>query len=326
MEQDNIIADHVLRMHRYRPPNEADGEVLPFASEVDALTTEHANDAEKDLEDDIQIYDKYDAVLHGPYYSKKTKFINLRFMKKYIHFAKALKPQLTKEAADIIVEEYTRLRNQDLSQTDNQARTQPITARALESMIRLATAHAKCRMSKTVDPEDSEVAIDLVQFAIFKKVLEKNKRKKDTQKAHTNDDDEDIEEDKDNDEGDLDTDMVPPPSTPKRRRQSSSNEAVPADTGSATKRQRRPARKAAGGDESTPVIASQITVSADRLNVFKTHLSTFIDRQPSVTTQEIFDYVKQHDSTFNEDEIRMALAKMQDENQIMLAGEIVIRI
>jgi DNA replication licensing factor MCM3 len=37
-------------------------------------------------------------------------------------------------------------------------------------MIRLATAHAKCRMSKTVDAEDSEVAIDLIQFAIFKKV------------------------------------------------------------------------------------------------------------------------------------------------------------
>ena len=52
----------------------------------------------------------------------RTKFINLRFMKKYVHFAKALKPQLTQEAADIIVEEYTRLRNQDLSQTDNQAR------------------------------------------------------------------------------------------------------------------------------------------------------------------------------------------------------------
>ncbi|CAF3596314.1 unnamed protein product, partial [Rotaria sp. Silwood2] len=196
MEQDNIIADHVLRMHRYRPPNEADGEVLPFTSEVDALTTEQANDAEKDVEDDIQVYDKYDAVLHGPYYSKKTKFINLRFMKKYIHFAKALKPQLTKEAADIIVEEYTRLRNQDLSQTDNQARTQPITARALESMIRLATAHAKCRMSKTVDPEDSEVAIDLVQFAIFKKVLEKNKRKKDINKQQTHTDDDELAEDK----------------------------------------------------------------------------------------------------------------------------------
>ncbi|UJR38193.1 hypothetical protein I4U23_030866 [Adineta vaga] len=327
MEQDNIIADHVLRMHRYRPANEADGEVLPFGSEVDALTTEQANDAEKDVEDDIQVYDKYDAVLHGPYYSKKTKFINLRFMKKYIHFAKALKPQLTKEAADIIVEEYTRLRNQDLSQSDNQARTQPITARALESMIRLATAHAKCRMSKTVDPEDSEVAIDLVQFAIFKKVLEKNKRKKDTNKASTqnDDDEEEIEDDKENDEADMETDTVPPPSTPKRRRQSSSSDVAPVETGSATKRARRQVRKATGTDDSTPVV-SQISISADRLSVFKTHLSTFIDRQSSVTTQEIFDYMKEHDSTFNEDEIRMALAKMQDENQIMLAGEIVIRI
>jgi hypothetical protein len=124
----------------------------------------------------------------------------------------------------------------------------------------------------------------------------------------------------------MDTEDVPPPSTPKRRRQSSTAEVVQSDAGSATKRPRRPARKVAGGDESTPVTASQITVSADRLNVFKTHLSTFIDRQPSVTTQEIFDYMKQHDSTFNEDEIRMALAQMQDENQIMLAGEIVIRI
>ena len=43
-------------------------------------------------------------------------------MKKYIYFAKALKPQLTKEAADLIVEEYTRLRNQDLSNGENQAR------------------------------------------------------------------------------------------------------------------------------------------------------------------------------------------------------------
>jgi len=191
-------------------------------------------------------------------------------------------------------------------------------------MIRLATAHAKCRMSKTVDPEDSEVAIDLVQFAIFKKVLEKTKRKKDTEKAQTHDDDEEIEEDKENDDGDMD--IAPPPSTPKRRRHSSTNDTAPTDSGSATKRQRRPVRKGAVTDDSTPVTTSQIIIRSDRLDTFKIHLSTFIDRQPSVTTQEIFDYMKQHDSTFNEDEIRMALAKMQDENQIMLAGEIVIRI
>lgn len=72
--------------------------------------------------------------------------------------------------------------------------------------------------------------------------------------------------------------------------------------------------------------ASQVSISGARLDSFKIHLSTLIDRQPSVTTQEIFNYMTKHDSTYTEDEIRMALAKMQDENQIMLAGEIVIRI
>ena len=48
--------------------------------------------------------------------------------------------------------------------------TQPVTPRCLETMIRLATAHAKCRLSKTIDIEDAQAAIELVQFALFKKV------------------------------------------------------------------------------------------------------------------------------------------------------------
>jgi len=192
-------------------------------------------------------------------------------------------------------------------------------------MIRLATAHAKCRMSKTVDPEDSEVAIDLIQFAIFKKVLDKTQRKKDMKKAQPEDEDDEIEqEDKENEEGDMEIDTAPPPATPKRRRHSSSTEAPVIDSGSAIKRQRRPARKAAA-DEPPPV-ASQITLDPARLDVFKTHLSALIDRQPSVTMEEVLNYMNQHDSTFNENEIHLALAQMQDDNQIMLAGEIVIRI
>uniref|UniRef100_A0A672Z6I1 DNA replication licensing factor MCM3 n=1 Tax=Sphaeramia orbicularis TaxID=375764 RepID=A0A672Z6I1_9TELE len=92
------------------------------------------------------------------------------FIRRYICIAKAVTPVLTEEAAAHIAEEYSRLRSQEQLSADI-ARTSPVTARTLETLIRLSTAHAKARMSKAVEREDSEVAVELVQFAYFKKVL-----------------------------------------------------------------------------------------------------------------------------------------------------------
>lgn len=48
----------------------------------------------------------------------------------------------------------------------------------METLIRLATAHAKARLSKNVTEEDAQAAIELVEFAYFKRVLEKEKKKR----------------------------------------------------------------------------------------------------------------------------------------------------
>ena len=46
----------------------------------------------------------------------------MAFMRKYIHVAKEIKPVLTREAADYISDEYSKLRSQDSFQQDNVAR------------------------------------------------------------------------------------------------------------------------------------------------------------------------------------------------------------
>ena len=42
-----------------------------------------------------------------------------------------------------------------------------MTARLLETLIRLSTAHAKCRLSPAVTADDANVAIDILNFALF---------------------------------------------------------------------------------------------------------------------------------------------------------------
>jgi DNA replication licensing factor MCM3 len=53
-----------------------------------------------------------------------------------------------------------------------------MTARTLETLIRLSTAHAKARLANTVDEEDAQVAADILKFALFREVVEDEKVKR----------------------------------------------------------------------------------------------------------------------------------------------------
>merc|ERR1711935_679797 len=80
-----------------------------------------------------------------------------------------MKPGLTEGAREFIVNRYAEMRcRQD-------ERTLPVTARTLETVIRLATAHAKSRLSNIVEAKpDCETAMDVLSFALYHEAGETN--------------------------------------------------------------------------------------------------------------------------------------------------------
>ena len=208
--RDRQVSEHVLRMHRYRQPGTEEG--APVREQLNQSLGVGLED-EADANKPSEVYEKFDQMLHsgvtvtvGRGSQKRVEVLSIPFIKKYIQYAKSrIKPILTKGAADHIVATYSALRNDDME--GNQRKTSPMTARTLETLIRLASAHAKARLSNRVEEKDAEVAEGVLRFALFKEVVEDERRKRrKTQRsqdadAMSTDDDSDSDSD-DNDGGD----------------------------------------------------------------------------------------------------------------------------
>lgn len=322
-EQDREISDHVLRMHRYRDPREPEGTALALGGTVDVLATDDPDKVQQE-EEELQVYEKHNHLLHGTR-RQKDRVVSKEFMRKYIHVAKAISPTLTQEAANHIAEEYTRLRNQDQLGTDV-ARTSPVTVRTLETLIRLATAHAKARMSKSVELEDTEVAVELVQFAYFKKVLEKKKRSRERDGS---------EEEEEEEEDVQDT---PRPERKRRRRSverrasqgSESYDPYDFTTETEVPEIHSPAAARAPEEPSeTPEQSADANLSAERLKEFKAALLEAFrsaHAQSVGMTALMSDINQNRPAPFGQLEVRAALARMQDDNQVMVADDIIFLI
>ncbi|XP_075940104.1 DNA replication licensing factor MCM3 [Anarhichas minor] len=322
-EQDREISDHVLRMHRYRDPREQEGAAMAFGGTVDVLATEDP-DAIVEEHEELQIYEKHNNLLHGSK-RKRDKIVSKEFMRKYIHIAKVVTPVLTQEAANHIAEEYTRLRSQEQMGAD-MARTSPVTARTLETLIRLSTAHAKARMSKAVELEDSEVAVELVQFAYFKKVLEKEKKRSRQERDSGSEEEEESS-----------TQSSQKTAKKRGRRGSQGSEAYsPYDFSeeqevpqiqAGTQKPAKPQREEEPMDAASQAEDSEL--SAERLKEFKSSLFAVFQsaHAQSVKMTNLTDDInKGRESLFTEPEVRSALARMQDDNQVMVADDIIFLI
>jgi DNA replication licensing factor MCM3 len=157
-ESDRRIADHVIRGHRYRPDHGQSGHDSDFDDED--------SDDDGDKENRVHsVWQRNRQVVSSESASDPHAHDMLQhdFLRKYMHFAKTrMKPVLTDRAREFIAYRYAEMRSRQ------DERTLPVTARSLETVIRLATAHAKARLSLEVEAEpDCAVAMDILSFALY---------------------------------------------------------------------------------------------------------------------------------------------------------------
>ncbi|EGO04758.1 hypothetical protein SERLA73DRAFT_82495 [Serpula lacrymans var. lacrymans S7.3] len=185
--RDRQVADHVLRMHRYLPPGIEEGAPMHNnLSQPLSIDGPGVKLSEIDI-NEISPFEKFDPLLHIAIAGAVTRtrlgkqakkeVLTIAFIKKYIQYAKSKPtPMLTKGAADWIVNMYATLRNEDEGQFSKK-KTSPLTARTLETLIRLSTAHAKARLSAKVEQQDAMAAEDIMRFALYKEVEKRQRRK-----------------------------------------------------------------------------------------------------------------------------------------------------
>jgi len=89
--------------------------------------------------------------------------VDVELLRKYISYAKSVKPELSEEALKRLSDFYLAMR----SASESEGSPVAITARQLESLVRIAEARARVALRPTVTAEDAEAAI-----AIMKRSLE----------------------------------------------------------------------------------------------------------------------------------------------------------
>jgi DNA replication licensing factor MCM3 len=362
-ERDRMISEHVLRMHRYQPPGTEPGQPI----REDHIQSLEVGGTEEEQSRTTEMWEKFNPLIHASQTVRRSRrnrrnegILSVGFIKKYIQFAKGRKaPVLTKAAADKIVNTYTSLRNDELAA--NQRKTSPMTARTLETLIRLSTAHAKARLANTVDEEDAQVAADILKFALFREVVEDERTKKRRLRAEARatrggrSSDEESSDDEASDSGNRSRTHTPTAGTRSqpfrsaRRgvRQQNNDEMqveddddddlygprVPRATQQSDSQQSFASSLSGLPSQSQPTqnqTPIAITLSPDRLEVFKERMAevtqSALFEAGGATVDSVIEAVNEgldQEQQFAQGEAEKALDEMHRANLIMVSGKIV---
>ncbi|MBD3311939.1 AAA domain-containing protein [archaeon] len=98
---------------------------------------------------------------------KERGVINNEFLRKYIAYAKRIKPEITNSAIKTLQDFYVTLRNKKMMAED-EVRAIPVSPRQLEALVRISEGCARLRLSKKVTKKDAERAIRLLKYCLSK--------------------------------------------------------------------------------------------------------------------------------------------------------------
>nr|AAN73053.2 mini-chromosome maintenance protein MCM3 [Pisum sativum] len=286
---DRQISEHVLRMHRFR-------------SAIDGGEAAHDGSArygkKEEADTESSVFVKYNRMLHGKKTDRgrKRDTLTIKFLKKYIHYAKhRIQPDLTDEASDQIATAYAELRN--ANSNAKTGGTLPITARTLETIIRLSTAHAKLKLSRKVTKSDVDAALKILNFAIYHKELtEMDEREEEREKEREREQE--------------------------RKRKADAENNGP-DRGSKSKRD---STSEAMELDDTSAAPPAVGLTPERIEAFNSLFGQHMRANPldQISIADIEDVINRGaDSTYSSADILLLLEKLQEDNRLMIVAGMV---
>eukprot|EP01083_Nonionella_stella_P015981 44681_1 len=321
---DRQISDHVLKMH-----------LTPYDMEADMDAEGMMEDDDEDNEQDVAVWSK--QRIGGK--KGRDKIFTIEFVKKYVNFAKKqYKPKLTDEACEAIANKYGELREEERNQT------LPITARCLETIIRLSTAHAKMRLNKKIAVEDVDAAMEILTFALTNDADPQKKERRKRRGDGDESEDESEEDDEDSfrprrgkrrqrivdDEEDQDVEM-------KGSDEDDDAKMGELEEAEATKRKKRKKRKQPeqeeGDKEDSPVQKKKLrrsrrqssSVSNENVRNVTQILANYfrVNRIGQMNKNELFKQIQEDNVDMNEDELENILKHLHDKNKIFYIDPLV---